>query len=421
MRKGLVKGAVLASLLLGLPAAASADIVFNFTRIADTNTVAPGGTGRFTGFDEPSLSNGNVSFRGFAPGRTGIFARAGGALQVVADNNTPFPGGSGNFQIFGLRTSISGSNVAFRGSSGTQQAIVASVGGALEVVFDRNMTIPGGSGSFTLLSSTPSISGTNVAVRGEGVGQQGIYARIGGVHTVVADRNTPIPGGSGNFNAFGFLPAISGQNVAFRGFGSGIQDGIYVRSGSDLRVVADTNTPIPGGSGNFDLFLGLALSGDSVAFLGYDSAGAGGVYRSVGGQLQVIANTNTLVPGGAGRFSSFGDPFESDPSFVSLSEGNVAFIGYDANGNQGIYTTLGGTLQKVIDLDDRLDGRTPILFLGFREALSGNALAFRVGFSDFSEGIYLAQAVPEPASLVLLSIGALGLLGYGWRRRHRAL
>jgi hypothetical protein len=31
-----------------------------------------------------------------------------------------------------------------------------------------------------------------------------------------------------------------------------------------------------------------------------------------------------------------------------------------------------------------------------------------------------ATAAPEPASLTLLGLGALGLLGYGWRKRRQA-
>jgi hypothetical protein len=43
------------------------------------------------------------------------------------------------------------------------------------------------------------------------------------------------------------------------------------------------------------------------------------------------------------------------------------------------------------------------------------------GTADFLEvDIPSATGVPEPASLTLLGIGSLSLLGYGWRRRNRA-
>jgi hypothetical protein len=39
----------------------------------------------------------------------------------------------------------------------------------------------------------------------------------------------------------------------------------------------------------------------------------------------------------------------------------------------------------------------------------------------FSEGINVSSAAPEPASVTLLGLGSLGLLGYGWRRRKQAV
>lgn len=429
MTRFLATRTVVLALLFALPETATADITFNFIKIADTNTIAPGGATRFDDFDEPSLSDGMVVFRGAPLGRSGIFASVGGTLQVVADNaTTTLPGGTDRFAFFGPHVSVSGGTVAFRGSGlTTPPAYFTATGGTLQLAVSRDTPIPGGTGNFQLLSSTPSLSGNDLVFRAQGAAnQEGVYGRLGGTLRVLADTNTPIPGGVGNFTqpnalapAFGFLPALSGQNVAFHGFGSAGQDGIYASIGGSLRVVADTRTPIPGGTGTFFAFLGPVISGEAVAFIGFSADGQTGIYLSRGGSLQVVADTRTLIPGTTRPFSDFG--FDETESFLSLSDGNLAFIGYEANGGQGIYTTLGGSLMKVIDLNSQLDGKIPGLFLGFRDGMSGNAIAFRVGFEGGSQGIFVAEgeSAPEPSSLVLLSIGVLGLLGYGCRRWHR--
>jgi hypothetical protein len=50
-----------------------------------------------------------------------------------------------------------------------------------------------------------------------------------------------------------------------------------------------------------------------------------------------------------------------------------------------------------------------------------NGLGLNVQVSDLApdDGNSAVQAVPEPSALALSALGALGLLGYGWRRRKR--
>src|SRR5262249_278061 len=123
---------------------------------------------------------------------------------------------------------------------------------APEVYVPAAAPIPGGVGNFTVLHA-PSFSGSATAFLGQGTGgQNGSYFQpLGGSLIKVADRNTAIPNGTGNFVSFSpGAPSVSGDNVVTYGTGMNGQQGVFLFNtqtlGNPCRI-ADTNTPIPGG------------------------------------------------------------------------------------------------------------------------------------------------------------------------------
>lgn len=364
---------------------------FAFRKVADTNTRIPGGTGNFTNFGiSPSLDGRYVAFRGDgASQQKGIYISSGGALEMVVNTNTRIPGGTGNFTGFGTSQSLNGGNVAFYGDGvgggplPFQQGIYIYIySRGLTKVVDTYTAIPSGRSHFTsFFIGAPSLDRGNVAFLGEGPFEQlGIYVNSGGL-TKVADRNTAIPGGRSNFTGFIEGPSLDGRNVAFVGYGE--PRGVYISSGNALEVVANTNTRIPGGTGNFTDFTGSpSLDGGNVAFHGGGSSHQLGIYIRSGGTLEVVANTNTRIPGGTDTFFFFNS--------TSLDGRNVVFSGEGLHMKNSVYTTLGGSLRKVIDLNDALDGKKLDSLHADQESLSGNSVAFHASFADGSQGIFVA-------------------------------
>jgi hypothetical protein len=85
------------------------------------------------------------------------------------------------------------------------------------------------------------------------------------VLSVVADTNTRIPGRAGNFSGFSGFVEIDGTSVGFRGDYPGGGGGLFVSSHGGLRLVVDTDTPVPGGTGK-STFLGKpSISGQDPA------------------------------------------------------------------------------------------------------------------------------------------------------------
>ena len=373
---------------------------FTFTKIADTSTTIPDGTGNFTGFVGDfngsytiSMDNGNVVFRGFGNNQQGIYISSGGVLETVVDSNTLTPAGTSTFGDFNPTPSIDDGNVAFS-ALGSQGGIYINVGGVISTVANSSTPIPGKTDDFRTLNSSPSISGSNVAIVGNDHSYPhpdsgGVYAHIGGTLSTIADANTAIPDGTGNFTQLDLWhPSIDGNSVLFSGRGSNGQEGIYINNGGILETtVNNSNTPIPDGTDIFTDFGHSDIDGNNVVFRGFGSDQEG-IYVAGDSGLRKVADLNTAIPEGIGNFTAL-HPVAYYPA---VDNGNIAFLGLGSSSQRGIYIEFGGVLEKVIDLNDMLDGKE-LSSLEFSDGLSGNSIAFYASFTDNTKGIFVAELI----------------------------
>jgi hypothetical protein len=269
------------------------------------------------------------AFIGAGSHRTsGIYVKSGEILTRIADTSTPVPGGAGSFSQF-LALDFD--------PSGALTFVAADATGALGVY----------------LTSFPQ--------------QQPIK--------VLANAQTPIPGGGGNFDNYSG-PAVTAAGVAF--FASRIGHppagvGIYVSSGGTLRPVATTKTPVPGAGGTFTGFGAPAMSGSTVVFHAIGTAGSEGIYAQSGsGAVSVVADLNTPVPGAAGTFQAF---FNDDPS---IDGDTVAFCAGYSQTQYGLFARVKGKIVRVVTTEDTIGGQR-VQYTGLTtNQLGGGLLAFYV-------------------------------------------
>ena len=104
----------------------------------------------------------------------------------------------------------------------------------------------------------------------------------------IAHTSQAIPGGAGNF--IGFDPAatiVGGANtVAFRGFGSGGQEGIYQSNGTTVTRLVDLHATVPGTGGNFSSF--DSPTGQGPVYFRAAGAGRTGIYRATPSSVQTV-------------------------------------------------------------------------------------------------------------------------------------
>jgi hypothetical protein len=358
---------------------------------------------RLTGYLESTLSGQTVVVRS----NEGIFSvpvRGGKPTAVVRAGAVDPKSGERIDQWFTGR--ISGPTVLCFGGTPPRPDRAGPPGGIyttngtgapLALVADASTPVPKGTGPFTQFSPMfIAVSGRVVAFQATSAGKrQGIYAAPvgGGELFLVADTSTPIPGGTGTFKTLGNL-CNDHDRVVFRGTGDRNREGIYAqmsRGGPLIRVI-DNTASIPSGIGTFTRLGHAAVSGRTVAFYAYGTDNFMGLYTVPldGGPVTPIADTNTAVPGGTGTFTQF-------ILNESVSGSIVAFNGVDSRNARGVYTasTSGGPITKILAKGDTLDGKTVNDVLISKFALDGSYLVMTVQFESEPrnplQGIYLAD------------------------------
>lgn len=372
------------------------------TKVFATNTPLPNGPSTWSSLGYPAADGEWVSF--VAYGRNTPYdavlkvPATGGPAVVVADTNTPIPGGTGNFASFWNPSAYDGTVVFSAQRPGLPAssywvmtgAYAADPAGRLSRVTDL------ASGQPMICVNYASHHARVVAYKdGDDRGPQALrFVDPTGVDTIAVTTGMTPPGG-GTFFSLG-RPALSGAQMVFDATLGGTA-GTYGVYGYDvstrtLRLVANASTPEPRTGQGFTLVRNPATDGRSTVFLGVVGnplfGGVVGIFEESPGQpLRTVVDNSTLVPGTGSTFDNF--------HWSCVGDGLVAFegiIGVASVVRSGVYVrTPGGSLIKIVDSEDVLEGRGVRSASLSHNSLRGHDLAFLVDFDDGGRAIYVAH------------------------------
>jgi hypothetical protein len=379
-------------------------------KIVDSRDPVPGAPGAswesFRPFFEVAVDGDEIAFLGSSSeldeSRDGVYLRRGGSLQVVADSRTTRPGTGGPFGRESFwRVALDEGMLVF--VSEDLDSLGAGVyrydDGGFQVIADRTTTIPGGEPNRFVSFDDVAVDHGEVLFGGthdtpEVRSQDGLYRAAGGAVTRVVDAATPIPGGSGNFELVGEI-GMDASGFAFTRPhpGSSWDDGIYRNLGAGLQTVADLSTVAPHSGTPFESFNAFGYDARAVAFMASAGGGKTAVYLH-DGTLRLVASRQTPYPGSGQNFVGFANR-------LATSKGRVAFMGFWNPPGQpskiGLFVADGEALTLVAEEGGVLDGRVISEIDLSQGGFDSPHLAFTVAFADGGNALFLSTVpVADP-------------------------
>jgi len=390
MYKTLVTATLLSTFVTGYSAAQSVTLQM----IVDETTPVRGWG------HSPALDGGMVAFLGEvkATGLDGVYmtpADGQGPHTLIVDANEPLPNVPGEAFVFLDNPEIHEGIVTFTAgysfSSTNNEGIYQGSGGPLTVVYDH-AAFPTEPNPFE-----PIVDGAAGLVFRSAGGNSSDFLTWSFPYSLTAPDTFssivtgPMPGGGDMIrlqNLDGTIVTGGGIVVfsAELNHPGGVDGGVYTwdPTTETTTLVANWTTTMTGTATLFQDFWRVDTDGARVAFVGSAGniafGGHEGVYVAPvgGGPLEVVAQIGDLAPGSSQAFAAFASvAVEGDLVLFEASLGSVI----NPTGN-GIYGFQNGTLFKVLDSFEQVDGQD-ILGAEFdTRGLDGNQLALRVTFVD---------------------------------------
>ncbi|WP_225919680.1 PEP-CTERM sorting domain-containing protein [Actomonas aquatica] len=398
-------------------------------------------------FGSVSVSNGQVAFAvdGWNKGVLLTSTSGGGAFTVIASDATDVPGATTGTKFSSFNgVTLHNGTVTFSGSgaSFSSQGVFSGNGGALTTRLYYGDTPTNASGSLNGIStSSPGIgaNGTILTTASTSGAQNLVTITSGGAQTVVLAPGDTIPDGNGYAGGTASTSGLSNARIVTTGdlalhtfASSGTQNGSSFtnRSGlmftdlqsGDQSVFFANEMPRPGASGYPQINLtSFDMTSAGIAFTVRSADFQSDLYFSTdnvfGASDFLLSSDSSLDPDAPIDFSSIG-------SVAILGTGEIAFEGVTAGG-EGLYAIdpVTGTLRTLLETGESINGDvvSGITFTGASADSSDFLVVLEFAASD--PGLYALSgvglsAVPEPSTYAAL-FGA-GALGFAWWRRRRA-
>jgi len=204
----------------------------------------------------------------------------------------------------------------------------------------------------------------------------------------------PIPEGEGGFTSIGEIILSNDAGFlnayAFIGYGSGKQFGLYMFRKDKYTKIVNQSTLMPDAVGYFTkiIYLSFDAKNGQIAFLGQSIFKQAGIYLYTGRDIVRVVDQQDFVPHTFTKFDHFGD--------ISLDNGLVAFIGFDADNNEGLYLYSSTGIYKVLNTNDSINGKKVESIEMNYVSLVYNRIYFTARMSDYTTSDYVATFTFSP-------------------------